>query len=781
MKKLKVIILMIISIALVTSIVSASFLIVTNKISTNVSSESTDKFRIRFLDNNEEKKVMYVDSNYNLSLKDAPYYFDSNANPIKWVCKDIILNAFENTISNNMDFVKSSFSPDEIITENLQNGNDKTAWYQNGHENNIDKFNSDYNSAYVYNGSMTLYYNQSDELTSSRTSGIAWHGTQFGGIFQNDDLLNNDSYIGLEAGTNNCEYTLKLDRDIILTGNITIGGRTGFYGNNHSYSQISYQDFIVGNYASIDLNGHDLIVGDPNDGAMLDVWGQITDTNSNKKGTLVLDNNSTMYAVMVIEDVYHEKRMPYTYYSNDNIFSMYRCPYWQCNTIINSGSNVYGKYMIDLGGDNTNMIKGDFKLIGKIDGLIRLESGFINRYITENPIIKALKDVYEKDWLYQEINYDAYDANITFDKFIMPFEYSGLNANMDSTGYAFFISPYYNFKLYDTTLNLNQHLVFMPGSSFYMDDNSTLNLSYLQSQSMASISASGITIPTKYWQAAAGLTFIDKMFLMNDLNTFLAKVSNDNTEGYSCVIYSNRPKFWANLDQAFGEIRGEVNFIKPNYTQYMPIQFGGKLNITQLEAFRTNFEKAKNDGIDVRLNSTIFKTDWCRVFGNESTSIKSIYRDVTGYYNYPLVSNDYVLMNPTDSSGQTFMNLNTLSGDGYKYDWNAKIIYNEDNNQEAYAYIFDTNDLNNVALCNNLNATDSLAGSYQSVTVSNYTQPTIIYNGNNAILFNGAYLPQSNNGYSVAKFMDNNIYSQWLVWTFKWDSTNNKWIPNTSV
>lgn len=781
MKKLKVIILMIISIALVTSIVSASFLIVTNKISTNVSSESTDKFRIRFLDNNEEKKVMYVDSNYNLSLKDAPYYFDSSNNPIKWVCGDIILNAFENTISNNMDFVKSSFSSDEIITENLQNGNDKTAWYQNGHENNIDKFNSDYNSAYVYNGSMTLYYNQSDELTSSRTSGIAWHGTQSVGIFQNDDLLNNDSYIGLEAGTNNCEYTLKLDRDIILTGNITIGGRTGFYGNNHSYSQISYQGFIVGNYASIDLNGHDLIVGDPNDGAMLDVWGQITDTNSDKKGTLILDNNSTMYAVMAIEDVYHEKRMPYTYYSNDNLFSMYRCPYWQCNTIIKSGSNIYGKYMIDLGGDNTNMIKGDFKLIGKIDGLIRLESGFINRYIAENPTIKALKDVYEKDWLYQEINYDAYDANITFDKFIMPFEYSGLNANMDSTGYDFFISPYYNFKLYNTTLNLNQHLVFMPGSSFYMDDNCILNLSYLQSKSMGEISASGITIPTKHWQSSAGFTFIDKMYLMNDIKTFLNKVGEDNIEGYKCVIYSSRSKFWSSLESAYGEIRGKINFIKQDYDQYTPIQFGGKLNIMNLESFKNSFEIAKNADIKVRLYSSTFKTDWCRIFGGGGTSKKNIYRDVTGYYNYPLVSNDYVLMDPKDSGGETFMDLKTVGGNGYKYNWDAKLIYQENNNQEAYAFIFATNDLNNVALCNDLNAVDSLVGTYQKVVISNITQPAIICDGNNRLLFNGVYLPQSGSGYSVAKFIDNSIYSQWLNWTFKWDDTNNKWIPNTSI
>lgn len=788
MSKLKIILLSILILGLSICVGFSAYLIISTNLDVSFDNMVTTKHKVTFTDNGNIVKTMYVDNNYNLSLKDAPYYFNSNKAPIKWVEDDgTILNDFNDGVLTDKNFNMDNFSTNEIITESLQNGNGKTGLFQNGHENNISKFNNEYNSCYVYNASLTLYYNQDDELTSSRTNTIAWHGTQLPGIYQNDDLLNNDTYIGLQSDTNNCEYTLSLNRDIILTGNITVGGRTGFYGNNHSYSQINYQGFIVGDYSKLDLNGHDLIVGDPNDGAMLDAWGLVTDSSSNGEGTLVLDKNSTMYSVMVLEDIYHEKRMPYTYYTNDNIFSMYRCPYWQCKTIISSSANVYGKYMIDLGGDNGNMIKRDFKLIGQSDALILLESGYIYRYLTENQNIKQQGGVIENDWLYQIINYQVHDANITFNNFEMPFEYSGLDADMDSTGYDFFVSPYYQIKMFNTIFNLNQHLVFMPGSSFYMDKNSTLNCSYLPANSMSSISASGINIPTKNWQSSAGLTFLHEFYLMNSVKSFFElsdfyhedgdNKGYENTEGYQSVIFQNRNDFWSNLAPAYGAIYGEINFIKRNDAQYNSIQFGGDLYIDNLQSFIENVNNANTeDGngrvISVRLFSSTFKTDWCRIFGFQGTKYKKIYRNVTGYYNYPLVSNGYVLMDLKDSSGKTPNNYNSLSG--YIYDWDSKIIYNS---QYSYAFIFDTNDLTNLSYCNNLNFTNSLDGKYVMVSANRANK--IISSEASYILYNGAYIPASGNGYSVSKFIDNSIYSNYLTWTFTY--SNSKWSQEKPV
>ncbi len=762
MKKIKIILLSFMLIALSISIAFSTFLFTNSKITININNSETTKYKITFTDNGSVVKTMFVDSDYNLSLKDAPYYFNSSGNPIKWYSNSVgIINAFDATISSNLDFQASSFSSSEIITENLQNG-----WPSS--DNNMDKFNSNYSNYYVYNGNITLFYQANFWGEHDHLELDLLHMT---------NIVNGDQTIGLQASTNNCKYNLQLNRDIILMGNITVGGMTGFYGDDSNYSQISYQGFIIGDYCTLDLNGHDLIVGDPNDGAMLDVWGQVTDSSAEKEGTLVLDSSATMYAVMVVEDVYHEKRMPYTYYSNDNIFAMYRCPYWDCNTIINSGASVYGKYRIDLGGLGTDWIYGDIKLIGKTESLIIINNGYVKRTVGTNQTIKNLGGVYTNDWLYQMINYEAYDASITFNKFELPFEYSGFNADMDSTGYSFFISPYFDFQLYGCTLNLNQHLVFMPGSSLYIDSNSTLNISYQENKSMSSISASGITIPEKYWQASGGMTFLNEFYLMNSITTLFGTNASDNTEGYSCVIYQSRGDFWSNLEPAYGYLECKVNFISQTFHQYVPIEFGGRIYVKDVEKFRGYINNGLSKNLNIQLFSTTFKTDWCRIFGNSGTDKKYIYRDVTGYYTYPLVCNDYVIMDPTDTTGKSINNTDTTNR--YKYDWDAKVIYNELTPSEGYAFIYTTNDLSNLYLCNNINGVDSLAGYYQRIPTIDRNNKKIVYNSTEYILFNGAYIPKNGTGYLVSKFIDNTIYASTLTWSFSY--TNGAWKPSSAV
>ena len=65
-------------------------------------------------------------------------------------------------------------------------------------------------------------------------------------------------------------------------------------------------------------------------------------------------------------------------------------------------------------------------------------------------------------------------------------------------------------------------------------------------------------------------------------------------------------------------INPKINFIKGNGTQHNPIQFGGRLYIDKLDEFESSFNTAKINGINVRLFSSTFKTDWCRIFGFQS-------------------------------------------------------------------------------------------------------------------------------------------------------------------
>lgn len=748
MKKFKVILLSFILIIFSVSIGLSAFLLLNSKIIINITSDQTTKYKVTFTDNGEIKKTMFVDSGYNLSLKDAPYYFNSSGNPIKWYSNDVgIINDYNNTISNNLDFVANSFADSEIDKNEYSNYNNAIPSVA---------FNDLGQNLYVYSGSFTMYYD-----------GTTVHNDNYG------RLVAGDTTIGLSNNTNN--YTFKLNRDIILTGNITVGAYTGYYGSSVSYSQISYQGFIINNYCTLDLNGHDLIVGNYNSGndfsnyATLDAWGEIKD--SLNCGLLVLDKYSKFYSTMVIEDIYHEKRMPYTYYTNDNIFSMYRCPYWTCDTKILSGATIQMKYRIDLGGDNSNDAHGDIAMIGPSNFksianlninnfLLYLDGGYIYREISNNSELIA-NSVINNDLLNQKIIYKVYDANILFDKFYMNFSYSTISKDLDSSSYAFYISPYFSFYLYNSNLTLNQHIVFMPGSYLFVDSKSSINLSYYEDKNQDGVSFI-INISKKYWQPVGGLTFLDTLYDMDDLTVVLKVLGNDNTEGYSCYIFQNdnvRKYFWNILDAAYADIYGKITFEKQSFTQYDSIQMGGIINIYNIADFINDYNNAIANGIKITLYSSTFKTDWCRIFKGDSSVTATNYRNVTGYYNYPLISNGYVLLNP--------QNQTEISNGNYVYDFVAKIIYNKYNLLETYAWIFDNDSMDNLAFCSSLGSINSLNGSFKRVNAivntDNSYKGEINYNGNSYIVWHGAYIQYSseNGGYYVGKFFDNEQYGNY--------------------
>ena len=783
MKKVKLFLFIVLVLGLSISVSFATFLIVNNKMSTNISNVEVDKFKITFTDNDTVVKTMYIDSGYNLSLKDAPYYFDNGGNPICWSASGQVLNDVE-SINSNVNFIAGNFSSTQIDSNNYNNSN--------GNNPSV-AFNDLNQEKYVYSGSFEMYYD-------GRNTNFDDPGKLVDG--------NKDHTIGFSSQNQN-HYTLTLNRDIILSGYITIGASTGYYDSNGvDFSQICYQGFIIGNYCTLDLNGHDLIVGNPknasdfNKRAMLDAWGEVKDSSGD--GTLLLDSSARMYVTMVLEDVYHEKRIPYTYYTNDNIFSMYRCPYWTCNSKIISGAIVMCKYRMDLGGNNSNCAHGDILMIGNSstnsltnltkDSLIQLDSGYINRYITKSIDLDENNDTIKNDLLYQKINYEVYDANVILNKFKLKFEYSGMNAELDSSSYDFFISPYYSFYLYNTNFNLNQHLVFMPGSYLYVDNYSKINMSYNSYQEQEGFSQylpaiiKTLRVPDKDWQAVASFTFIDALYKMDDLKPVLNKLYKQytviedfkivtktvylNTEGYSCKIFQNSSiisNFWNKLSAAYADIYGEITFIKQNYTQYRDIQFGGEINIYNTSSFINNYNTYK-DQISIKLYSSTFKTDWCRIIGGSGATLADrfdgeIYRDVTGYYNYPLISNGYVMCKLDGTNG--------INDGYYKYDYLTRTIYNEKNINETYVWIFADDKIDNLSLCSNIESSNSLNGSFKPVTVSfdgNNYKGEINYLGNTYIIWHGAYIRKSGNQYYVGKFFDNSRFKDYLNANFTYTS-----------
>lgn len=299
----------------------------------NPTSDNSGKNKVEFEDaDGNLLKVLYVEDDYNLSLKDAPYFVDSENNPVKWTSGNIVLNSFDDSADSDMVFTPSTFTSDEIFTSSISNTNGEVEF-----------------DNYVISSTISLPYDSSGNTSVDVSSG------------NQNKLVNGDETIGLDNNTR--WMSLKLNNDVILTSTINIGGHTGFWGSNSGWCQLNWQGFIIGNYSSLDLNGHDLIV---TDGAVIDSYGLITDSSSSKAGNLVLGSGSTLYTDFVVEDHYRENSMPGSYINNGSLFSMYRCPYWQCNTIIYDGAEVLGKIRIYFCNVVLNKLylKGDIYLIG---------------------------------------------------------------------------------------------------------------------------------------------------------------------------------------------------------------------------------------------------------------------------------------------------------------------------------------------------------------------------------------------------------------------------------
>lgn len=799
MKKIRIILLSMMLVVLSVSIGLSAFLIVDSKISLNreVSNTTSQKHKITFTDSNATKKTMYVDSTYNLSLKDAPYYFTSEGNPIKWTCEDIVINDFDGSVTSDMNFVAGEFESSEIDSNDYSNNNNTPPTVS---------FNNKSNKQYVYSGTFKMFYDGESVYKEI--------GPQ---------LVNNDTTIGFDAPNNN-KYTLKLERDIILTGSIEVGAYTGYFGNDGNWSQRSYQGFIIGDYCTLDLNGHDLIVGNYISSnnlesyAKLDVWGVLTDSSNDKKGLLVLDKYSYISPTMVIEDIYNEKRIPYTYFNNDNIFSMYRCPYWTCNTKIMCGAIVKGRYRIDLAGPSGAYTEGEIPLIAPNDFssitnlndtnfLINLNNGYIMRKIDTNASLTSTDDTIKNDLLNQKIKYEVYNSIVTFDKFILTFSLNDISIDFDSSSYAFYISPYYDFYLYNTTLDLNQHLVFMPGSYLYIDEQSTINLSYKEKiehkitfdvYDMLPILHQDVKILGKYYQPVGGLTFLDTIYSMYELRTVLDKIWTSEsgkrpTEGVTSTIFGEdknssekiRSAFWNKLPRAHADIYGKFTFTSQTYTPYDPIELGGEINIYDINSFINTFNNTNNP--QIQLYSSTFKTDWCRTIlgsllnpvwvviadfagasyddvGITSADIE-VYCDVTGYYNYPLISSGYVLYDPATGC---------IAGpnSNYKYDFNTKLISDGSN---YYAFMFDTDTFDNLAHCSSLEKRNSLAGKYVKVNFNkNSNSPAISYDSATYIMWHGAFIKwdTSKQACYVGKFFDNKWYKDYLYCTFNYENGN---------
>lgn len=568
---------------------------------------------------------------------------------------------------------------------------------------------------------------------------------------------------------NYCVTRFVLQNDVIFNASITLGGITGYYGDNLDFSQSGYQGFIIGNYCEIDLNGHDLIIAD---GGNLVSYGSITDSSrfenteyisSNDYGALVMLSGSKLQSPFVIEDVFLPLSAPVSYFNSNSPFNFFRCPYLDCKTIFYSGAHFIGEYKVDLAGitslfsSNIDLgVVGTICLLGtanESDHLIQLSKGKIIRDVQYDSSLVA----YASDLFNQEIHYCVENAELTFANWMLKFSVASNNINLDSRKYQFFIPHYFKISVFNSTIHLNQELIFMCGSSLYFDKNSTLVLSY--SNLLSQDAASGISAQT--YQTVGGLSFLDTFYYSLYSNSVSTKnacypfYDNGNTNLMTNTSYTS---FWKNLAKqpAYCDFDGTIIFSAAfdsdgnQIRQYHPFTLGGQFDIQNISDFRHKINQW-NSAISGGLKKIQLFTNYFMLGPNTApskTSIKLNYFYVRGFYTIPLMTRQNELLVDITTTDYSTKGISLPSSSGTSFISSAPT-----SNYDSVSGLIETNSGNTYAFIPDYSWSHSwdkteTANLYGSTNLeTSYDQPNDLDGSFWQVTSNGNYISVNGNDY----------------------------------
>lgn len=789
-----------------------------NKVSSNpVENTETGNNLVKFKDGENIVKTMFVPDNYSLSLEDAPFVDKTNTDTntttyYTWV--DGANNYINNhmNVTDDITLTATEVSSDMISTEdatyseNLQPGFQDIFKVKN--DVKFDKFvlkntvtatvskidGTSYTSSTSYseatNVSATDRLNTINlKLDSDSKPNL---GSQVPGNSDKYYVPGKDSTISLESvdgststykpnngnaktqnSTNYLVSKFTLTSDMILDSPFTLGAITGYSAQDTGYRQQDMQGMIVGAYSELDLNGHDLII---TDGGMLDAFGSVTDSSADRSGSIVLKKGGLMYTPMVIEDHYSEFSMLGNLQDSAMPFNLYRCPYLDCTVKFESDSNFYGKMKLSLSGDGSTAVGTDVHFIGNDatsliqfkdnNGYVQMTTSYDESYLeglSGDTLTKAKNNL-----LHQRIEISGHDANLEFNSMNFEASISNVSGKFNSYKYQFFISPYYDVKLFNTTLTVKNELVFMPGSTFYVDFKSKIVLTNTDILDFDKVSFIFTFIPKQQYQGVGGISMITNMHSYAEYFNSIIKPS-PNTGYAEGKIVNALSDFYLNLKPAVANIEGKITISPKEGTAQLihNFTFGGIINISDMNYFNSQIEANKEH---VQLYSSTFTS--ARNSKNGTSFLPSSFgTNVSGYYNQPLMMEENgkyrVLMDLTDHSKVNFVDQNY-------YDIVTKLITTSDN--KTYGFIFNSygqaTNLYRAYYKDDNSKLDTLSGTFKEVGYDTSTH-IMTLDRKNYINFRGAFIPSNGSSYDLSIFAGTNA-SVVSISSFKY--SNNRWI-----
>lgn len=526
----------------------------------------------------------------------------------------------------------------------------------------------------------------------------------------------NSEWVYVEPVEKNRQYTVVLQNDLIINGQMQVEGN---YGVNTSGIT---QGVIAKEYICLDLNGHNITI---NNGGKLISDGLIIDSVGT--GQINVEGGGFLRTLAVIHD-YRGGTITQSYVNNDVFpFQVYQLPYLRCKARVKyDQTNGWGSLngyvnaqaFRDVVVGDLTILKGqqEFELnfIGPSNSnyFIKLDKPSANNEDSYVDVIGYKENSINENKLYsisQRVKIIINNCSVSIGEFKFDIKVSGISISVDTSKYSLPISSFFDLEVKNSFLTLDKRIKFLPGSSLIVDKYSTTLLSY-----------------DKKAKRAGQISVLDKSYYYYDKNykcvtTDLIKLANmsgkdqngNATEanisgdGYGQRVFKDQSfqKYKSNPNI---QIKGTLLF-KTGNDSGMDYQLSGTINLSKIgytsDGKLSSSTIVNSDNTFSELNKQNVKVityGYDYMIGNCSNNshVKGFSRPLvsneTAYYNDG--TNSYVGTYEDDGIFRANSKTYYFNNDGkYKtndttlptlkecdYDSNSKII--TDNNQQ-YIYI----------------------------------------------------------------------------------------------
>lgn len=543
--------------------------------------------------------------------------------------------------------------------------------------------NPNYNVAndggyYGGNAFLGSYSSNEDEFTTinaGATVNLTYDNCQVGnnieGALGSEDDINANHTNGNDStiifSDHSCDLSIVLLNDLYIKGTLVVGAKLG----NQNSTLSTQLNYIISDYAQIDLNGHNIII---EDGGILKSYGVIQDSVGT--GSIIVNDGGTLYAGLTMTDARNGNQTIWGYAKGQTPFTDYRFPYLLCDIYLNYGSNLVGyfKYCLgQLGGSGSV-----FNMIGNSNSNSYIVwNGDSSDYIYIHPY--KIDKIVNTNLLNMMANY-RFQINICAN---LIFENKSTSISMKTgkkiggldifiekdiplylSRVNFPISCYFDVNVINSSQIIVPYLmIFYSGSSLYVSKDSSIYFSYINNYVYEKINVEKLGfnkyLPGETRNLCGGIVSIDK-----SLSYYRSAFNGGSNTG----IYNESFKYFNDFVNPSSSIviDGDINFSTNDSTlvsgKYI---LSGKilLNQTTINKIKTTYKNVVQTyySLDNQFGGVWF-SDATDIF---DSSNKVSYVNISSYQVLPLISNNkaYIIDSNNDIEGTYVDNINLVKNE----------------------------------------------------------------------------------------------------------------------